>query len=190
MTLFRLACTAAALACVATAQAAPPMSKEEMKAQKVRIEEQYDNAQTRCRRVQGHARELCNERARGDRDIQSAELQLQANPTPEHDRKLRLARAEAAYSMALVRCKPLEGSARDVCRKDAKDTYAIAKTEAKLQAEVAETVLRSENTVRERTTQEERVAAAQYAAARERCELLPGEGRANCLADIKQRFGQ
>ena len=190
MTLFRLACTAAALACVAAAQAAVPLSKEEVKAEKVRIEEQYDSAQMRCRRVKGHGRELCNEQARGERDIQSAELQLQANPTIENDRKLRRARAEATYSMALVRCKPLDGTARDICRQAAKDSFALAKADAKLQGEVAEVVLRAESTVRERTTQEERVAAAQYAEARKRCELLPGEGRANCLADIKQRFNQ
>lgn len=189
-TTIRLAFAATALACLAAAQAAPVLSREDVKAHKVRIEEQYDNAQTRCRRVQGHSRELCNEQARGERDIQSAELQLQAEPTAENDRKLRMAKAEAAYSMALVRCKPLTGSARDVCRKDAKDGFNFAKAEARLQGEVAEVSLRSENTVRERTAQQDRQLEIQYAAARERCELLPGEGRANCLADIKQRFNK
>ncbi|HEX2543796.1 MAG TPA: hypothetical protein VHL79_02895, partial [Ramlibacter sp.] len=86
--------------CCAAATAAPPfanpvMSKDEVKANLVRIEEQYDNAQKRCRRVQGHSRELCNEQARGERDIQVAELEMRAQPTPEHDQKLRLAKAEA-----------------------------------------------------------------------------------------------
>lgn len=190
MRTIRTACIAAALACLAAAHAAPVMSKDDVKAHKVRIEEQYDQAQTRCRRVQGYSRELCNEQARGERDIQAAELQLQADPTPEHDHKLRLAKAEAAYSMALVRCKPLDGSARDVCRKDAKDSYNLAKAEAKLQGDVAAIALRSENTVRQRTAEQDRQLEIQYAAARERCELLPGEGRANCLADIRQRFNK
>lgn len=185
----RLAAAAFLLAAAAV-QAAPLLSKQEIKAHQVRIEEQYDNAQARCRRVQGHARELCNERARGERDIQSAELQMQNEPTPENDHKLRLARAEASYSLALVQCKPLDGTARSVCRSDAKRVYEDAQAEAKLQNEVAARSLRSENTVRERTAQAERVAEAQYNMARERCGMLPPEGRANCLQDAKQRFGK
>jgi hypothetical protein len=198
MTIIRTALVAAALACsagLAAAQATPAsqpslLSKDEVKAAKVRIEEQYDQAQTRCRRTQGHARELCGEQARGERDIQAAELQLQAHPTPENDRKLRIAKAEAAYSRALVQCKPLAGSGRDVCRKDAKDVYNSAKAEAKLQSEVAEVSLRSENSVRERTSVADRAADAEFAAARSRCEMLPGEGRDNCLADLKRRFNR
>jgi hypothetical protein len=195
MMITRIACIAAALACTAGtafAQPAAPslLSKDEMKAHKIRIEEQYDHAQARCRRVQGHARELCNEQARGERDVQAAELQLQASPTPENDRKVRLAKAEAAYSKALVQCKPLEGSGRDVCRQDAKDVYNAAKAEARLQGEVAAVSLRSENTVRERTTVADRAADAEFAAARTRCEMLPGEGRENCLADARRRFNR
>lgn len=190
MTTIRIACLAAFLACAAGANAAAPMTKEEMKAQKVRIEEQYDQAQTRCRRVQGHARELCNEQARGERDVQSAELQLKVQPTAESDHKLRLAKAEAAYSMALVKCKPLGGTARDVCRRDARMVFNDAKAEAKLQSEVAAQALRAENTVRERTAVADRINESQYNAARERCEMLPGEGRENCLADAKRRFGK
>lgn len=190
MKTLRLACLAATLACLGAAQAAPLLSKEEIKANKVRIEEQYDQSQTRCRRVQGHARELCQEQARGERDIQSAELRMQSEPTPENDQKLRLAKAEAAYSMALIRCKPLDGTARDVCRQDAKTTLNEAKNEAKLQMEVAAQALRSESTVRQRTAEADRVAEAQYKAARERCEMLPGEGRANCMMDVNKRFGK
>jgi hypothetical protein len=185
MPILRLA-PLAALAFLAAAQAAPLLSKQEIKAHQVRIEEQYDHAQTRCGRVQGPARELCHEQARGERDIQSAELQMQAEPTPGNDLKLRLARAEAAYSTALVKCKTLDGSARSVCRADAKTVYEDAKTEAKLQAEVAAPAIRAENTVRERTAQAQRVAEAQYKAARERCAALPAEGRANCLEDAKK----
>jgi hypothetical protein len=181
---------AAAALFVAGAHAAPLLSKQEIQAHQVRIEEQYDMAQARCRRVQGPARELCNEQARGERDVQSAELQMQIDPTPENDHKLRLAKAEAAYSMALVKCKPLDGSARSVCRGDAKRVFEDARAEAKLQTEVAAHILRSEGIVRVRTAEAERITEAQYNAARERCGMLPPEGRANCLQDAKQRFGK
>jgi hypothetical protein len=188
----RFACLAGALACAAATQAAPFIDKalttDDVKAQKVRIEEQYDQAQTRCRRVQGHARALCNERARGERDIQQAELQLQAEPTADNDEKLRVAKAESAYSLALVQCKAMEGQARSVCRQDAKMVFNEAKQEARLQKEVSGQQLRAAVTVRDRSDQQEKVAQAQFNAARERCEMLPGEGRANCLADLKRRF--
>jgi hypothetical protein len=191
----RLALLAAALACCTGVHAAPPaadpvMSKDEIKANLVRIEEQYDHAQTRCRRVQGHARELCNEHARGERDIEVAELELRAHPTADNDQKLRVARAEAAYSTSLVKCKDMDGQARVVCRDDARRTFNDAKAEAKLQREVADQTLRADNSVRERTAEAERVAQAQFNAARERCEMLPGEGRAACIADAKKRFGR
>jgi hypothetical protein len=156
----------------------------------VRIEEQYDLSQTRCRRLQGPARELCNEQARGDRDIQVAELQMRMQPTADNDQKVRLAKAEAAYAKSLVQCKEFDGQARRVCRQDAKMTYDTAKSEAKLQKEVVAQTLRSENTVRERTAAADRATEAQFQQARERCDTLPGEGRQNCLDDAKKRFGR
>ncbi|MEJ8835920.1 hypothetical protein [Ramlibacter sp. AN1133] len=192
---FRIASLAAALAWGVAAHAAPPladpvMSKEEVKANKVRIEEQYDQSQARCRRLQGPARELCNEHARGERDVQVAELQMRMQPTPDNDEKVRLAKAEASYSQSLVKCKEFDGQARRICRQDAKSTFEMAKSEAKLQKDVVAQTLRSENTVRERTAAADRAAEVQYNQVRERCETLPAEGRQNCLEDAKRRFGK
>jgi hypothetical protein len=189
----RIACAVAALAWAAAVQAAPPpvrdtMTRDEFKANLVRIEEQYDQSQARCKRVEGHARELCHERARAERDIQVAELDLRVQPTGENDRKLRLAKAEATYSLSLVKCKDFEGRDRGLCRRDAKMVFEDMKTEARLQNQVAEQSLRAENAVRERTQDADRIAQAEYNRARERCEMLPDEGRANCIADAKKRF--
>jgi hypothetical protein len=178
---------AAALACVA-AHAAPLLGKEELKAQLVRAKEQYDNSQARCKRVEGPARALCNDRARGERDIQVAQLQFQAEPTADNDQKVRLAKADAAYSRSLLQCKEMDGDARAICRQDAKTVFEDAKTDAGLQREVVAQQLRSEGTVRERGAEEERVAQAQFNAARQRCEALPPEGRLPCMEDAKKRL--
>ncbi len=185
---FRIACLAAALACMAAAHAESPMTRDEAKAQLVRIEEHYDQSQARCKRVQGHARALCNEDARGERDIEVAQLQFQVEPTADNDEKLRLAKAEARYAKALIECKEMDGQSRDVCRQDAKSVYEDAKADAKLQKEVAAVTLRSEDMVRVRTAESERIAQAQFNAARERCEALPPEGRLNCMEDVRKRF--
>lgn len=181
---------AATLACIAVAHAAPVLDKEEMQARKVRIEEHYDQSQARCRRVEGQARRLCNERARGERDIDVAALEMEANPTPENDHRLRLAKADARYATALVQCRELDGPARSLCRDDARRVLRLAKEDARLQVEVAAQVLRSEGTVRARTAEAARIAEAQFNAARARCDALPAEGRANCLEDAKKRFGK
>lgn len=186
----RIALLATALFCAAGAQAAGAMSKDLYKAQQVRIEAEYDAAQARCKPLKGNHRDVCNERVRGARDIQVAELALQYKPTAENDEKLRVAKAEAIYAVAVQGCKTMDGNAREVCRKDAKASFAGAKAEAKLQRDVVMPELRSQTVVRERTEAADRQLEAQFAAARERCEMLPGEGRENCMLDARKRFGK
>ena len=185
---YRIALLAAAL--VGTAAHAAPMSKEAFKAQELRIEAEYDAAQARCKPLKGNARDVCKERVRGARDIAQAELALEFKPTIENDEKVRMAKAEAVYAVSLQQCKPLEGNAREVCRKDAKAVMAGAKAEAKLQKDVVAQQMKSEGVVRDRTEREEKVAEAQFNAARERCEMLPAEGRDVCLQDVRRRFGK
>ena len=181
---------AAAFAVIGVAAHATPMSREAHRAQELRIEAEYDAAQARCKPLQGNARDVCKEQVRGVRDIQQAELALQYKPTVDNDEKLRIARAEAVYAVSLQKCKPLDGNAREVCRKDAKAVFAGAKAEAKLQKDVVAQQMRSDGIVRERTERDDKIAEAQFNAARERCEMLPGEGRDTCLVDARKRFGK
>ena len=193
----RLACLAALLCCAAGAQAARPateaagpITKEVRKAHLERIEAEYDAGQARCKPLERRPRNVCYEQVRGARDIASAELEMQYQPSAENDEKLRVARAEASYGVSLERCKALEGNAKDICRKDAMAVLAAAKADAKLQKEIVGQNLKSEKVVRERTEAAERQLEAQFAAARERCGMLPVEGREACLADAKRRFGR
>ena len=185
---YRIAILAAAF--VGVAAHATPMSREAYKAQEVRIEAEYDAAQARCKPLKGNARDVCNEQVRGARDIQQAELALQYKPTADNDEKLRVAKAEAIYAVSLQKCKPLDGNAREICRKDAKAVYAGAKAEAKLQKDVVAQQMRSDGIVRDRTDREDKIAETQFNAARERCEMLPAEGRDVCMQDARRRFGK
>jgi hypothetical protein len=101
-----------------------------------------------------------------------------------------MAKAEAVYAVSMEGCKAMEGNAREVCRKDAKAVLAGARAEAKLQKEVVAQTLHSEKVLRERSDAADRQLEAQFAAARERCEMLPGEGRENCLVDARRRFNR
>lgn len=181
---------AALLGSAFAAQAAGPVSKDVRKAQLERIEAEYDAAQARCKPLERRARGICREQARGARDIAAAELELQYQPSADNDENLRLARAEASHAVALERCKALDGNALDVCRKDAKAVFAAAKADAKLQKEIVAQQLKSEKVVRDQGEAEERRAEAQFAAARERCGMLPPEGREACLVDARKRFNR
>lgn len=185
----RIAWLAAAL-CIATAAPAFAMGKETYKAQKQRIEAEYDAAQARCKSHKGVARDVCSEQARGSRDVAVAELEMQAKPTPENDEKLRMARADAVYAVSLERCEPLDRRAREVCRKDARAVHAAARVEAKIQKEAAAVHLKADRVARDRGNVDQRQVDAQYAAAQERCAMLPPEGRDNCLADARRRFNK
>ena len=186
---FPIAILVAGLATALGAHAEPQGSQGALDAQKARIAAQYNQAHAGCLRVEGHARELCEEKAQGERDVQLSALQLQARPTAENDRKLRLAKAEAAYEAAMVRCKAELGPARTVCREDANAALNAAKAEAQQPDARAAQALHAENAARERSAQPDRIAAAQFAAARERCEMLPIEAQPACMGEAKRRFG-
>ena len=178
------------LACAGTTLAlAAPMSKDAYKAQQKHIEAEYTAAKARCKTLEGNARDVCKERVRGERDIALAELDMQVKPTAKNDEKLRLAKAEAAYAVAMQQCEPLKSLAQEICRKDAKAVLAGAKAEAKLQSEAMADNLRATETVRARTEAEEREKAIRFAAARERCGMLPGAQRSECLLNAQERFG-
>jgi hypothetical protein len=189
----RIACAAALAACALGAHAAvfdPALTNDEIKAEKLRIEQQYDQSRQGCKRLDGHARELCREKARGERDVQQAQLEMRVEPTADHDQKVRLAKAGAQFAIEMVKCKDYDGDARAICRQDAKQTYEEAKEDARLQKEVVAQELRSEQEVSERAAAADRILEAQYNAARQGCEKLPAEGRANCLLDVQKRFGR
>jgi hypothetical protein len=178
-----------ALATAVAAQAEPRGSQGALDAQKARIAARYNQAQASCVRVEGHARERCKDKAQGERDVQLSALQLQARPTAENDHRLQLAKAEAAYEAAMVRCKAELGPARTVCREGATAALEAAKAEAQQADPRAAQALHAENAARERSAQPDRIAAAQLAAARERCEMLPIEAQQACMGEAKRRFG-
>ncbi|WP_145891082.1 hypothetical protein [Caenimonas sedimenti] len=166
------------------------MSKDAHRAQGKSIEAHYDAAQARCKPLKHNAKEVCLVKARGARDVAMAELEMQYRPTAKNDERLRVTRAEAAHALAREMCEPLDGNAKDVCRKDAKAVLAQAKAEAKLQTAAVEDSLRSTRVVEERTEAEDRQRAALFAAARERCDALAGEQRADCMINANKRFGK
>jgi hypothetical protein len=183
-----LAGFAAALACGAATWAVTPATPPAAANDQARIEQRYQQAVGRCAKVQGHGRELCQIQARGERQVQSAQLAQQGKRTPETERKLQLARAEATHAEALVKCQVILGAARTVCRQDANAALDKARALAGLPPQPVDG-LRPEG-VGDGQPQADRIAQAQLDAARERCDWLPDEARQACLGQAQRSLGR
>ena len=180
---------AAALSFGAASWAATPAAPQAGAVEQARIEQRYQQAIGRCAQVQGQGRELCAIRARGERQTQMAQLAVQGKPSSENERKLRLARAEAAHAETLVKCQAILGAARTVCRQDANAALDKARTLAGLPPQPVEG-LRPEGVGDSQHPQAERIAQAQLDAARDRCEWLPDEARQACLGQAQRSVGR
>jgi len=123
--------TLAIASCMGFAGAAGAMTKDEYKAQKDKISADYKAAKERCDPLKDNAKDICTVEAKGNEKVAKAELEAQYKPTPKHDEKAKIAKADAAYELAKEKCDDQSGNAKDVCKKDAKAAYTSAKADAK-----------------------------------------------------------
>jgi hypothetical protein len=181
-----------AMACLASSAFA--MTSAEYKAAKQQIEAQYKAEKLQCQSLAGNARDICKKEAEGREDVAEAELKAQHKPGPKADRKLAETRAKAVYEVAKERCDDLSGNPKAVCEKDAKAAYVHAKQGAKVR-ETARTDYRSDAARGAAVAEARKDAAAEtreadYKAAKERCEVLAGDSKSQCVDDAKRRYGQ
>lgn len=122
---------AIAACCGFAGTAGAALSKDELKAEKDRIEADAKAAKERCKTLKDNAKDICMVEAKGNEKVAKAELDAKNNPGPRADEKLKVAKADAAYELAKEKCDDLSGNAKDTCNKDAKATFASAKGDAK-----------------------------------------------------------
>lgn len=116
----------------AVAHAADPaMSKEDVAAEKARIEADYKAQRSACDSLSGNQKDICVEEAKGKEKVAKAELDYRREPNARHQEKVAEARAEAQYDLAKERCDDLAGDQKDVCQKEAKAAKAKAEADAK-----------------------------------------------------------
>lgn len=118
--------------CAFGGSAGAAMTKDQYRGEKDKVQATYKSAKASCKPMKGNARDICKVEARGNYQVAKAELEAQYQPTPRHDNKVKIEKAEAAYKLAKEKCDDLSGNAKDVCRKDAKAAYVAAKGEAKV----------------------------------------------------------
>ena len=107
------------------------MTKEEASAEKARIEAEYKTDKKACDAMNGNAKDVCVEQAKGKEKVARAELEYKQDASERHRGKLAEAKADAQYAVAKEKCDDLTGDQKDVCVKDAKAAKARAEANLK-----------------------------------------------------------
>jgi len=178
------------------------MSKTDYKAAKDQISAKFKDDKAACRSQSGNAKDICMEEAKGREKVAKAELEAKYEPSANHDKDLRMAKAQASYDVAKEKCDDQTGNAKDVCRKEAKAHFTSAKADAKMVQKTADTNMAAHDKVAAATTKaneknaDARRAAtddkrdAAYSVAKEKCDALSGDAKSNCVKNAKARYGQ
>jgi hypothetical protein len=171
--------------------AADTLSKDQVKAERERIEQQYDAAKRACDGRSGNAKDICLAEAKGNEKVAKAELKARNDATAEARKEARMARAEANYEVAKERCDDKTGNAKDVCIKDAKALLTKAQADAKVaRAADANDARGRERVAEARRDANEDTREAQYRAARERCDKLAGDAKDQCQQRARTQYGR
>ena len=192
MTKFNLsALTIACCLAIGSGTVAAATSKAEYKAAKDQIAAKYKSDKATCAPMTGNARDICMAQAKGDQSVERAKLEESYHPSYKHRYALRVAQADATYAVAKEKCDDLAGHDKDVCVKEAKAAHVSAKADAKLSEKTSDANVkaRGEKAVARKDASADK-RAADYAVAKEKCEPLAGDVKANCIKDAKARYGQ
>ena len=114
-----------------TAAHAANMTKEEASAEKARIEAEYKADRKACDGMNGNAKDVCVEQAKGKEKVARAELDYKQDSSERHRGKVEHVKADAQYSVAKEKCDDLAGDQKDACVKDAKAAKARADADMK-----------------------------------------------------------
>lgn len=186
-------CAAQVTTTSSTAGARPmaPITKDAYDTQVKNAEAQYKSDEEACKSRGGNAKDVCMAEARGREKVAKAEAEAAYKTTPKAHEDARIARAEANYDVAKLKCKDMSGNAKDVCLKQADADLTKAKADAKVDRVAADTRAESakkQSEARHEATQERR--EADYKLALEKCDSLSGPIKDACIADTKTYYGK
>lgn len=200
---FRINAAAVAIGLVFSAGAvAQNLSKEGYAAGKQDIAAESKSAMAACGTLSGNAKDICKAGASGKEKVAKAELEAQYKPSNDNSYKVRIARADADYSVAKERCDDRAGNVKDVCVKEAKAAEVAAKADATAwlktataNEKAAATSAKANNKASDAGADARKDAAlnkrdADYAVAKEKCDVFASDAKSNCINEAKARFGK
>ncbi len=178
------------------------MSQDQYQSGKTSIAAEYQSARAGCDSFSANTRDVCRAEARGQQNVAKARLEADYKPSHEASYKVRVARADADSSVAREKCDDSAGNVKDVCLKEAKAASVATKADAKAQMKTAiandKAALASakaRGVASEKGADARRDAAsdkraADYAVAKEKCDVFAGDAKSACVKEAKARFGQ
>jgi F0F1-type ATP synthase membrane subunit b/b' len=113
-----------------------------------------------------------------------------------------MAKAESVYAVAHEKCDDLAGNAKDVCVKEAKANRTTSTADAKAQMKTVQAVSSANTDIaKTRETENKAISNARkdassdkrdagYSLAIEKCDVLAGTAKDQCVKDAKVSFGK
>jgi hypothetical protein len=174
---------------LSTGALADAMAKKQYKSLDKSIDAQYKVAKKGCDSLSGNAEDICEAEAKGIKNTAKAELTYNYNPTNKALYKARVAKAEATYSVANQKCDDKEGNVEDVCEQEAKavKVQETAAAEAQMKTTKADAVA-VEKSSDARKDAETEMRDANYAVAKEKCDVLANDAKDLCISNAKAQF--
>jgi hypothetical protein len=178
------------------------MSKNQYKSQEKNIESEYKSAKSACAALAGNANDICVAKAKGIKNVTNAELKSNYKPSAKSRYGLRIAKADAEHSVAIEMCDDKAGNVKDVCVKeaDAIQVHQIADAKFKAKTMKANAEAKEESAEANADAREKAGDAyshanadknnADYAVAKEKCDLLAGNAKDTCMDQAKVRFSK
>jgi hypothetical protein len=184
--------SAAALVLAAAAGAGLALDKgpsaDGYKAALARIEQQRNKDDAACKRLKDNALEICKLQAEGRQKVARAELEAQHKPSPDAERQVKVAKADADYRVARQRCSTA-GARKDACLAQAKDqrTAAIRLATVEKVHRMSELRAKAEEERKGDKDAKPETPAQRFAGRKAYCEMQ-GPERDHCLAEAKRQF--
>jgi hypothetical protein len=170
---------------------APPISKESYEMAKTAAQAQYEVDEKACSVLSGNVQDICAATAHGKHNVAKADAEAAYDTSPKSREAARLARADAKYAVAIQTCDELAGNSKDVCVKEAKSELVKGQADANVARVSADTRNdAADKQAESRTEARDDKANAEFKVALEKCDVLAGQVKDDCVNSAKALFGK
>lgn len=125
---------------VSVAAVAQTLARNQYKSARSGLTAEHKSAAAACGSLSGQAKDICRVEASGNEKVAKAELRARYKPSDNASYKVRIARADADYSLAAEKCNNKAGTGKDLCVKQATAAAGAAKDDAMAKMKTADAV--------------------------------------------------
>ncbi|BBB59051.1 hypothetical protein UNDYM_0762 [Undibacterium sp. YM2] len=141
---------------------------------------EFKLAKSKCDAITGNPKDVCLAEAKAARVHAEANAKAEYKNTVAARTSARKDIADADYDVEKAKCGSMSGNDKDVCIKQAKSNKVAAVSNAKADKKVIDA----------RVDANDDKVNAEYKVAIEKCDALSGQGKDNCVAAAKSKFGK